>query len=162
MLPSSKLFFFFVFSVTGLSLMFNFTESNLSHECTSNQNTQCMKYQSDAFFSKGIQITKNQRGALITGCVGCAGCAVYPHPVLLWDPKTGEMTDFTTRFTFQIDSFNESLYGDGLAFFLSPDPCIIPFNSTGSCLGLFNTTTKPTDESSNPIVAVECDSFENE
>ncbi|KAH7661960.1 Non-specific serine/threonine protein kinase protein [Dioscorea alata] len=160
MAPSSKLIYFFLFSsVTGLSFTFNFTESNQSHECTPNQNTQCIKYQSDAFFSKGIQITKDQLGASITFSVGRA---IYAEKVLLWDSKTGEMTDFTTRFTFQINSFNESVYGDGLAFFLSPDPSIIPFSSAGGFLGLVNTTTKSINVSANSIVAVEFDSFKND
>ncbi|KAM0952156.1 putative protein kinase RLK-Pelle-L-LEC family [Dioscorea sansibarensis] len=154
------LFFFFLFSsVTGLSFKFNFTESNQNPECTSNQNAQCIKYQNDTFFNNGIQITKNQLGAPITDSVGRA---VYTEPVLLWDSKTGEMTDFTTRFTFLIDSFNASVYGEGLAFFLSPDPSIVPFNSSGSFLGLVNTTAKSTNVSANPIVAVEFDSFKND
>ncbi|XP_039140371.1 seed lectin-like [Dioscorea cayenensis subsp. rotundata] len=160
MAPSSKLIFLFLFSsVTGLSFTFNFTESKQSHECTPNQNTQCIKYQSDAFFSKGIQITKDQFGESITGSVGRA---VYADKVLIWDSKTGEMTDFTTRFTFQINSFNESVYGDGLAFFLSPDPSIIPFSSAGGFLGLVNTTTKSINVTANSIVAVEFDSFKND
>ncbi|KAJ0982902.1 hypothetical protein J5N97_011157 [Dioscorea zingiberensis] len=151
--------FFFFSSATGLSFTFNFTESNQNPECTGTQNTQCIHYQNDTYFNEGIQVTKNRRGVTITNSVGRA---VYAEPVLLWDANTGDMADFTTRFTFLIDSFNESVYGEGLAFFLSPVPSTIPFNSNGSFLGLVNTTSNPTNATINPVVAVEFDSLKND
>jgi hypothetical protein len=39
----------------------------------------------------------------------------------LWDKASGNLTDFTTNFSFVIDSQNNTNYGDGLAFFLAPN-----------------------------------------
>ncbi|KAK3416651.1 hypothetical protein EUGRSUZ_H02417 [Eucalyptus grandis] len=69
------------------------------------------------------------------------------------------LTDFSTLFSFIIDTQNQSEYGSGLAFFLTPVGFQIPVNSTGGFLGLFNTTYN--DLSSNQIVGVEFDTFAN-
>ncbi|WOK91836.1 hypothetical protein Cni_G00527 [Canna indica] len=84
----------------------------------------------------------------------------YTEPLLLWDSATRELTDFTTRFSFVINSFNISDYGDGLAFFLAPYNTSRPQYSRGGLLGLFynssltNLTVK--------AVAVEFDTFSND
>ncbi|KAJ0041267.1 hypothetical protein Pint_27755 [Pistacia integerrima] len=87
------------------------------------------------------------------------GWATYAERVPLWDPDTGKLSDFSTRFSFVIDTQNRSSYGNGLAFFLAPAEFQIPPNSAGGFLGLFNTTTAYS--SSNQIVMVEFDSFSN-
>ncbi|XP_058068911.1 L-type lectin-domain containing receptor kinase IX.1-like [Magnolia sinica] len=88
------------------------------------------------------------------------GRATYFQHVHIWDPSTQDLTDFTTRFSFIIDTRNLSTYGHGMAFFLAPIDTQIPPNSPGGFLGLFNTTTL-TSPSSNQIMAVEFDSFSN-
>jgi len=70
-------------------------------------------------------------------------------------------TDFTTHFSFIINSFNNSLYGDGLAFFLAPYPSVLPNFLSGSNLGLFSQESAHS-ASSNTLVAVEFDTFQNE
>ncbi|KAK9285515.1 hypothetical protein L1049_024709 [Liquidambar formosana] len=87
------------------------------------------------------------------------GRATYAERVPLWDPNTRELSDFSTHFTFSIDTQGSSKYAAGLAFFLAPVGFQIPPNSDGGFLGLFNTTTS--DSSSNQIVVVEFDSFPN-
>ncbi|KAK2354732.1 L-type lectin-domain containing receptor kinase IX.1 [Trifolium repens] len=89
------------------------------------------------------------------------GRAIYSKKVLLWDTNTGQLTDFTTHYTFIINTQNKSLYGHGLAFFLAPFGFDIPPNSSGGLMGLFNTTTKDSS-SSNQIVHVEFDSYPND
>ncbi|XP_047331977.1 L-type lectin-domain containing receptor kinase IX.1-like [Impatiens glandulifera] len=84
------------------------------------------------------------------------GWASYAHKVPIWDPKTGQTSDFTTHFSFVIDTLGADSYGDGLAFFLAPFGSQIPANSAGNYLGLLNTTTIK-DTSRNQIVAVEFD-----
>ncbi|KAL3726337.1 hypothetical protein ACJRO7_031256 [Eucalyptus globulus] len=69
------------------------------------------------------------------------------------------LTDFSTRFSFTIDTENQSEYGAGFAFFLAPVGYQIPVNSNGGFLGLFNTTYS--NSSSNQIIAVEFDTFTN-
>ncbi|CAM8912361.1 unnamed protein product [Rhodiola kirilowii] len=106
-----------------------------------------------------IEVTRNQINNDLKDSVGRAA---YRQPVRLWDAKTQKLTDFTTHFSFNISSKeNQTIYGDGLAFFLAPVPSIIPPNSTGGYLGLVNPQT-PSNASENQIVAVEFDTFQNE
>ncbi|KAG9447831.1 hypothetical protein H6P81_013959 [Aristolochia fimbriata] len=85
------------------------------------------------------------------------GRASYYRHVPIWDNATQRLTDFTTRFSFSIDTRGKQRYGHGLVFYIAPANFPIPANSNGGFLGLFNTTTLATP-SSNQIVAVEFDS----
>ncbi|KAK3211148.1 hypothetical protein Dsin_015854 [Dipteronia sinensis] len=87
------------------------------------------------------------------------GWATYANRVPLWDSNTGRLSDFSTSFSFTIDTMGRTPYGHGLAFFLAPVEFQIPPNSASGFLGLLNTTT--IDSSSNQIVMVEFDSFKN-
>ncbi|KAJ1692610.1 hypothetical protein LUZ63_009308 [Rhynchospora breviuscula] len=89
------------------------------------------------------------------------GQATYNRPVILWDENNGEVTNFTTQFSFLIKT-TSTYTGDGLAFFLSQYPAQIPPNSNlyGKYLGLFNSTTG-LNASMNQIIAVEFDTFRN-
>ncbi|KAK9177411.1 hypothetical protein WN944_029433 [Citrus x changshan-huyou] len=88
-----------------------------------------------------------------------AGRATYNQSMRLWDKATGNLTDFTTHFSFVIDSRNSSYYADGLAFFLAPQGSKIPTNKGGGSFGL----TKDNEplNSSIPFVAVEFDVYVN-
>ncbi|XP_047977343.1 L-type lectin-domain containing receptor kinase IX.1-like isoform X2 [Salvia hispanica] len=77
--------------------------------------------------------------------------------VPLWSSSSS--ADFTTRFSFTIDTRKNPLYGSGLAFFLAPAGFQIPPNSGGGFLGLFNTTT--TGSPRNQILSVEFDTYAN-
>ncbi|GLT69121.1 hypothetical protein SLA2020_412970 [Shorea laevis] len=87
------------------------------------------------------------------------GRATYAERVPLWDSNTGNISDFTTHFSFIIDTLGQDIYSDGLAFFLAPVGFEISPNSAGGYLGLFNFTTK--NSSQNQIVLVEFDSYAN-
>ncbi|KAF8396172.1 hypothetical protein HHK36_017785 [Tetracentron sinense] len=89
------------------------------------------------------------------------GRATSSEHVRLWDASTGELSHFTTRFAFTIETGNDSTHGDGLGFFLASVGFPIPTNSVGGFLGLFNTTTKD-GMSGNKIVIVEFDTCVNE
>ncbi|KAF2323821.1 hypothetical protein GH714_042406 [Hevea brasiliensis] len=89
------------------------------------------------------------------------GRATYAEPLHLWDSSNRTLTDFTTNFSFTIDTLNADKYGHGIAFFLSSLGSSIPTNSPGGFLGLFNTTTSAA-ASRNQLVAVEFDTFVNE
>ncbi|KAF8396165.1 hypothetical protein HHK36_017778 [Tetracentron sinense] len=89
------------------------------------------------------------------------GRATYSERVRLWDSSSGKLSDFTTRFSFTIDTRNAPNYGNGIAFFLAPVGFPIPPNSAGGFLGLFNTTTIDA-MSNNQIVMVEFDTCVNE
>ncbi|KAJ7013244.1 L-type lectin-domain containing receptor kinase IX.1-like [Populus alba x Populus x berolinensis] len=144
----STLFTLIIPSASGLS--FNFTsfivgaDQNISYE--------------EAYPADGaIQLIKNLRNANVTNS---SGRATYYKPMQLWDEASGNLTDFTTHFSFSIDSQGRRAYGDGLAFFLAPEGSKLPPNlSEGSGLGLtrrdqlLNTTA-------NHFVAVENDTVE--
>ncbi|KAK3432942.1 hypothetical protein EUGRSUZ_D00459, partial [Eucalyptus grandis] len=78
----------------------------------------------------------------------------------LWDKATGNMADFTTSFTFIINSQEKSKFGDGLTFFLVPEGSQIPINSSGRYLALVNPNRNPSI-SSTSFVAVEFDTYSN-
>jgi serine/threonine protein kinase len=85
--------------------------------------------------------------------------ATYNQPVLVWDENSGEVTNFTTQFSFLIRN-TSVVSGDGFTFFLSPYPPLIPPNTQGKYLGLFNSTAS-LNLSINHIIAVEFDTFWN-
>ncbi|KAJ0660311.1 putative protein kinase RLK-Pelle-L-LEC family [Helianthus annuus] len=89
------------------------------------------------------------------------GQAIYSDAVPIWDHKSRKLTDFTTHFTFIIDTLgrSKSYYGHGLTFFLAPVTFQIPPNSAGCFLGLFNTTY--TDSPRNQMIVIEFDTFVN-
>ncbi|CAL8151034.1 unnamed protein product [Prunus armeniaca] len=92
------------------------------------------------------------------------GRATYSEPFLLRDNATGKLADFTTTFTFAINSQGNTLYADGLAFFLAPNGSALNRTiSFGIALGLpvINPEKK---ESTNlyPFVAVEFDILRND
>ncbi|KAK3018776.1 hypothetical protein RJ639_005239 [Escallonia herrerae] len=119
-------------------------------------NTPDIFYQGDAFAASGvIQVTKNQRDGSLLHSVGRAS---YAQPVRLWDASTKKLADFTTHFSFVINALNSSMYGDGLAFFLTPFEADIPPNSASGYLGLLSNTTGLTN---TPIVAVEFDTYKD-
>ncbi|KAK4844373.1 hypothetical protein QYF36_019392 [Acer negundo] len=87
------------------------------------------------------------------------GRVSYAERVPLWNAKTREQADFSTRFSFVITQSSSASHAAGLAFFLAPVGFGIPPNSGGGFLGLFNKTTS--DSSKNQIVLVEFDTFPN-
>ncbi|XP_051117736.1 L-type lectin-domain containing receptor kinase IX.1 [Andrographis paniculata] len=88
------------------------------------------------------------------------GRVIHNRKIPLWDTNSGQLTDFTSRFSFRIDLQNRTEYGNGFTFFLAPPGYQIPPNSAGGFLGLFNTTT--TDLPETQIVHVEFDTFSND
>ncbi|KAF5769581.1 putative non-specific serine/threonine protein kinase [Helianthus annuus] len=85
--------------------------------------------------------------------------AIYCDAVPIWDHRYGKLTDFTTHFTFIIDTQGNSTHGHGLTFFLAPTTFQIPPNSAGGLLGLFNTTYA--NSPLNQMIFIEFDSFVN-
>ncbi|KAL4581073.1 hypothetical protein LXL04_017281 [Taraxacum kok-saghyz] len=115
-------------------------------------------YEKDAYPSNNaIQLTTNQRDLRALASIGRA---VYSEPLHLWDHSSRNLTDFSTRFTFTINSLNSSTYGDGITFFLAANGSTVPDNVTSGSLGL----TGPGQElnlTGNRFVAVEFDVFQN-
>ncbi|KAL2513596.1 L-type lectin-domain containing receptor kinase IX.1 [Forsythia ovata] len=90
---------------------------------------------------QGIQVTPHERN---TALVRKAGRATYFEPLHLWDKNSGNLTDFSTHFSFVIDS------GGNRDF-----PSCIPEGAAGGGLGLAD------DLLPGQFVAVEFDTFPN-
>ncbi|KAL7236088.1 hypothetical protein ACSBR1_019371 [Camellia fascicularis] len=108
--------------------------------------------------SQGIQVTRDTdmyNASSLQWRTGRATCTQLMH---LWDAATGNLTDFSTNFSFIIRGNN---YGEGLAFFLAPNGSNIPPNSTGGGLGLINENQTTASTGVNRFVAVEFDTYKN-
>ncbi|XP_062016035.1 L-type lectin-domain containing receptor kinase IX.1-like [Rosa rugosa] len=109
-----------------------------------------------------LRLTKSAVDQVLYGSVGRA---TFKESFLLRQNSTGKLADFTSSFTFAIDSSNETDYGDGLAFFLAPSGSLLNLTSgSGSSLGLpVNCTLANYTMSSTeyPFVAVEFDIYPN-
>nr|XP_009412465.2 PREDICTED: L-type lectin-domain containing receptor kinase IX.1-like isoform X2 [Musa acuminata subsp. malaccensis] len=129
------------------SLSFNF--SGFDNETTSK-----IEFQGDAsLLDKEIHLTSSPMQYSV-------GRAVYREPLRLWDATTRELADFTTHFSFVINSSDPlTPHGDGLAFFLTAYPSTLPAYSRGAFLGLFSNSS--VDSSRVSTVAVEFDTFPN-
>ncbi|XP_062144663.1 L-type lectin-domain containing receptor kinase IX.1-like [Alnus glutinosa] len=146
-IPMLPLFFFLILLPTAYSVSFQITR----FEPTATD----ILYLGDAVPSVGaIEMINKYR------YVCRVGWAIYAKRVPLWDSDTRKLTNFTTRYSFTINTQGAPHYASGLAFFLAPAGFEIPPNSCGGFLGLFNTTTSA-DSSRNQIVLVEFDSFPN-
>lgn len=125
-LPTQKLLFFHLFMISvsfflifpcATSLSFNFTGFD--------RNKGQIYLEKDAFVSPDqvIQLTRNLQNAAMNYSWGRA---TYMKQLHLWDKVSENLTDFTTSFTFVIDSQKNNRYGDGLAFFLAPNRAQLP------------------------------------
>ncbi|WMV51618.1 hypothetical protein MTR67_045003 [Solanum verrucosum] len=117
-------------------------------------------YEADASPANGvIQLTKNQ---LDSGESFSVGRATYSKELYLWDKASGKVTDFSTHFSFEINSQGRNYYADGLAFFLAPAGSVIPekYSAAGEGLGLAIDNGLNTSRN-QPFVAVEFDTFKN-
>ncbi|KAM1356777.1 hypothetical protein ACFX13_031582 [Malus domestica] len=88
------------------------------------------------------------------------GRATYYQPFLLWETSTGKIADFTTHFTFMIDSG----HADGMVFFIAPSGSLLNISAGGGGhLGL-PVEEQPGDTTRTlyPFVAVEFDIYRNE
>ncbi|XP_057791544.1 L-type lectin-domain containing receptor kinase IX.1-like [Salvia miltiorrhiza] len=143
----AAIIFLLSLTLTPFSLSLNFRLSSFSPDDTA------ILLEGDAVISVGkIELNK-------VNYIFRVGRVIYNGKVPLWEPNSAKRADFTTRFSFIIDTLNKSAHGHGLAFFLAPAGFEIPPNSGGAFLGLFNTTTSGSSQSQ--IVAVEFDTFAN-
>ncbi|KAK7276970.1 hypothetical protein RIF29_18119 [Crotalaria pallida] len=50
-----------------------------------------------------------------------SGSFIYNNPISLFSPSSNTTSSFSTSFTFSISNLNPSSFGDGFAFFISPN-----------------------------------------
>ncbi|XP_059647956.1 L-type lectin-domain containing receptor kinase IX.1-like [Cornus florida] len=160
-LPKKLLYIFFMIITFFLMIFPHATplEFNIPKITGRDQNVNIKAYPDAYITEQGLQVTPDERGQPQTQKVGRS---TYVKPLHLWDKASQNMADFTTHFSFVINSEGDSVnHGDGLAFFLVPnisnsDILVTP----GSGLGLpvdnitMNSTT-------TPFVAVEFDTYMN-
>lgn len=116
-------------------------------------------YEGDAYPSNNaIQLTRNQIDMPLNGSVGRA---IYKDPLHLWESGHRNLADFTTNFSFSIDSQGSRLYGDGFAFFLAPNGSSLPPFSGGGNFGLLSSNENDSDSSIANFVAIEFDTYKN-
>ncbi|CAL9156310.1 unnamed protein product [Musa hybrid cultivar] len=134
--------------------------------CTSSLSFNFSSFNQDTMSKMTVQgnVVINDTTILLTkdgANMASVGRVLYNEALLLWDSKTGELTDFTTQFAFLIQSHEEN-YADGLAFFLTANSSSsgTPVYSEGGYLGLFSNST--IINSTINAVAVEFDTFSNE
>ncbi|KAF4386871.1 hypothetical protein F8388_006826 [Cannabis sativa] len=136
------------------SLHFNFTKFQTKE-------LKDIHFQGDATpFNDSLSLTKvDGQGFSLPNSVGRAS---YSKPVQLWNKDSGEVTDFTAGFSFVIKANDtKRKFGDGISFFIAPFESDIPANSTGGYLALFSPENANDSSQTNPIVAVEFDSYDN-
>ncbi|KAL6347657.1 hypothetical protein AAG906_026185 [Vitis piasezkii] len=140
--------FFFLIFPSATSLSFNFT--------TFEPNNGQISFEGDARYSSddGIELTRNKKDKSMDSSWGRA---IYKEQLCLWDPNSRNLTDFTTNFSFVIDSLNSSSYADGLTFFLNDTQ--LPSRVWGENIGL--TEFNVTNTTAIRFVVVEFDTFSN-
>uniref|UniRef100_A0A7N2MXQ0 non-specific serine/threonine protein kinase n=1 Tax=Quercus lobata TaxID=97700 RepID=A0A7N2MXQ0_QUELO len=92
------------------------------------------------------------------------GRATYSEQMHLWEEKSEKVANFTSNFSFIINSQGKDRYSDGIAFFLSTPDFPAPRPTDGAGLGLVsrNQMEQPIFLAANKFVAVEFDTFQNE
>ena len=140
--------FFFLIFPSATSLSFNFT--------TFEPNNGQISFEGDARYSSDgdIELTRNKKDKSMDSSWGRA---IYKEQLCLWDHNSRNLTDFTTNFSFVIDSLDNSTYADGLTFFLNGTQ--LPLYVSGENLGL--TKDNVTNTTAIRFVAVEFDTFSN-
>lgn len=92
------------------------------------------------------------------------GRVIYYKQLHLWDENSGKVTDFTTHFSFTINTPNKTHHGDGITFFLAqpnfPDPA--PRDGSGIGLASRDQLNNLNYAKDYPFVAVEFDTFVND
>ncbi|KAL6203450.1 hypothetical protein ACLB2K_027150 [Fragaria x ananassa] len=147
------LLLFSLFTPFATPLTFNF--STFPNDTTS------LFIEGDAYYTDGkrLRLTKSAKEPKLAGNIGRA---TYSEPFLLRGNVSGKfrLADFTTHFTFVIDSQGNKSYGDGFVFFLAPKGSVL--NSIlggGGKLGLPVADLPGGNE--YPFVAVEFDIYQN-
>ncbi|KAJ0971913.1 hypothetical protein J5N97_019872 [Dioscorea zingiberensis] len=128
---------------------------------TFSPNDRSITVSNDTTISEGsLRLTSSQFGS--SNVFNGTGRAQYSEPIQLWDLSTNATTNFTTYFEFIIlftnGDYNTS--SGGFAFFLAPEDSVVPKNSAGGYLGLFNETID--GDPSNHLLAVEFDTYKNQ
>ncbi|KAL4581046.1 hypothetical protein LXL04_017253 [Taraxacum kok-saghyz] len=129
---------------------------NLTNIQPHNQNQDIVTEGDGAYISNtGIQVTPD---GIDSNRSRKAGRARYIEPFHLWDKESNDLANFSTNFTFVIDSDGSNNHADGLTFFLAENNSVI---TPGGSLGLPINTTNDVRTPTHQFVAVEFDTYPN-
>ncbi|XP_034680998.1 L-type lectin-domain containing receptor kinase IX.1-like [Vitis riparia] len=143
-----SIFFVLIFFPSAISLSFNFSSFG--------SNNYNISSEGDAEYSSGcIQLTINQNDKQSNDSWGRA---MYSERLYLWDQTSRNLTDFTSNFSFVINSQHKREHADGLTFFLNGTQ--LHTDALGENLGLANEKNE-TNKSAVTFIAVEFDTFTN-
>ena len=143
-----SIFFFLIFFPSATSLSFNFSSFD--------SNNYNISTEGDAGYSSGcIQLTINQNDKQSNDSWGRA---MYSERLYLWDQTSRNLTDFTSNFSFVINSQHKLEHADGLTVFLNGTQ--LHTDTLGETLGLANEKNE-TNKSAVTFIAVEFDTFTN-
>ncbi|XP_062011396.1 L-type lectin-domain containing receptor kinase IX.1-like [Rosa rugosa] len=144
------LLLFFLLTPSATSITFNLSSFSGADSIITEQ---------DATIDK--QVLRLTNSAVDESQAQSVGRATWQEPFLLRETATGKLADFTTHFTFVIDSLRKPDYADGLVFFIAPNGSLLntSLGGGGGALGL------PVENTAGNIgydfVAVEFDIFQN-
>ena len=125
------------------------------HNFSDTKNT--LTFKGDVYQERGVlQLTKYYNHSL--------GRVIYYKKLHLWDRNTGKVTDFTTHFSFSINTPNKSAGGSGITFYLAEPNFPLPVPVRGGGIGLVSPGQLADSNYTNehPFVAVEFDTFGND
>ena len=146
-----------------LSLMIPSANSSLSFSFNDfDPNCNQIHFEGQASYSgdKAIYLTRNQQEKKMNDSWGRA---TFLEPFHLWDKASKRMADFSTNFSFGIDSQGNFSYGEGPAFFLAPYGTQLPSDVRGgSGLGLVSNNQQALNSEANHFFAVEFDTYPND
>ncbi|RVW62889.1 L-type lectin-domain containing receptor kinase IX.1 [Vitis vinifera] len=146
-----SIFFFLIFFPSATSLSFNFSSFGSNNHNISFDEAGDAVYSSDGC----IQLTRNEKDMQANNSWGRA---MYSERLYLWDQTSRNLTDFTSNFSFVINSQGDSLHADGLTFFLNGTQ--LHTDMLGETLGLAKEKNE-TNKSAVTFIAVEFDTFTN-
>ncbi|RVW75771.1 L-type lectin-domain containing receptor kinase IX.1 [Vitis vinifera] len=146
-----SIFFFLIFFPSATSLSFNFSSFGSNNHNISFDEAGDAVYSSDGC----IQLTRNENDKQSNDSWGRA---MYSERLYLWDQTSRNLTDFTSNFSFVINSQGSSQHADGLTFFLNGTQ--LHTDTLGGTLGLANEKNE-TNKSAVTFIAVEFDTFTN-
>ncbi|KAI3895112.1 hypothetical protein MKX03_025590, partial [Papaver bracteatum] len=153
-------FSIFLFIGTILPILPNTSANSISFAFprTPNKDNELIRVQGDSFITdNAIQLTSNATN-------GSIGRATYSKPIKIWDKTTKTVADFSTHFSFVIDTKNNtnSSHVDGITFFLMPTDYEFSQESGGGFLGLMSSDVSRKNLSTTQVVAVEFDTYQDE
>ncbi|KAJ7968335.1 Lectin receptor kinase, partial [Quillaja saponaria] len=89
------------------------------------------------------------------------GRAIASKQMHLWDRSSGNLTDFSTKFSIILQAYESEPYGDGMAFFLADPNLPVPVHLIeGGGLGVVD-GDQTLNSTGFSFVAVELDTFQN-